>query len=448
MSKNNLSKKIYLDYAASTPLDSRVEKIIRLHSFAEFGNPSSLHYFGQKAIRVIDQARESIAKSIGADFRDIIFTGSATEANNLALRGAVKKIKKIIINNYLAENKNFSDFVSWWKPQIIVSSIEHESILKTAEDLKEEGIEVIYLPVNKQGIVNLEKLKKLLSEKTILVSVMYVNNEIGSIQPIPAISKIIQEFKKEKSGSEKFNKAPLSFLNSIAYPLFHSDISQALRFLPCRVDELGVDLATFSSHKIYGPKGIGALYIKNKSQQKDKPPQLPAASLLSPILTGGNQEFGFRAGTENTCFIAGFAEAVKIVEKERTEEILQTQKIKNYFWRKLKEIYPEVRVNGVGEKLEKTNLAKRFSVPGIINVFFPHCSNNELLIKLDIAGIAVSAGSACQSRFSEPSYVIQALGYSKKRAEQSLRFSFSKKTTKKEIDRTIKALKIILKASH
>lgn len=451
---NKLLKRIYLDYAASTPVDLRVKKII-FSSLVEFGNPSSLHYFGQKAIKVVDQARELIAKSIGADFRDIIFTGSATEANNLALKGVFKKIKKIIVNNYLNKDKNFFDPAFYWRPQIIVSSIEHESVLKTAEDLKEEGVEVISLPVNKQGIIDLNKFKTLLNERTILVSVMYVNNEIGSVQPIFAIAKIIQEFKKNKSESKKIHNPLLPFLNSSIYPLFHSDASQALRFLSCNVDELGLDLMTLSSHKIYGPKGIGALYVRNESQKKIDLPKFPLASLVSPIITGGNQEFGFRAGTENVSFVAGFAEAIKIVERERSREILQTQKIKNYFWRKLKKIYPRAQINGVDEKLEGVDFKKYsrhsafyFSIPGIINVFFPNNQNNELLIKLDMSGVAVSAGSACQSRFNEPSYVIQALGYSRKRAEQSLRFSFGKKTTKGEIDKTIKILRIILKTNH
>lgn len=436
MLKNgSLAKKIYLDYAASTPIDQRVEKLIHLHSLSEFGNPSSLHYFGQREIKTIDQARELIAKSIGGDFRDIIFTGSATEANNLALRGIIKKIKKIIFSNYLDKNKILENFSSNLKPQIIVSSIEHESVLKTAKDLEEDGVEIIYLPLNKNGIIDLAKLEKSLTERTVLVSVMYVNNEIGVIQPISSIAKIIQQFKKEMKNRSKIDHTPFSLLNYTLYPLFHSDASQAFRFLRCNVDELGVDLMTLSAHKIYGPKGIGALYIRNRAKETN----FPAASFISPILTGGNQEFGLRAGTENTSFIAGFAEAIKIAEKERNKEITQTQKIESYFWRKLKKIYPKAQFNGPKDKRK---------VPGIVNIFFPGHHNSGLLVRLDMAGIAVSAGSACHSRFSEPSYVIQALGYSKKRAEQSLRFSFSKKTTKEEIDKTLKVLKIILKPKH
>ena len=277
------SGKIYLDYAATTPVDPAVLRAMRPYFSEKFGNAGSLHSFGQEAISALDVARETIAASIGADFREIIFAGSATEANNLAIRGVVDKLK--IINSKLQ------------KPRIIVSAIEHESILETARDLEKKGVDVVYLPVSKTGIVDLKKLATSLNKNTVLVSVMYANNEIGTVQPIKKIAEVIREFKKDH---------PI---------LFHTDASQAFQFLDCSVAELGVDLMTISSHKIYGPKGAGALYIKG-SNKKSTANDLS----LIPQITGGGQEFGARSGTENIPAIVGFAKAAKLIARSRQVE--------------------------------------------------------------------------------------------------------------------------------
>lgn len=418
-------KRIYLDCAATTPLDREVEKAMRPYfsSSGKFGNPNSLHYFGQAARGAIDEAREKIAKVLGAlptgGFREIIFTGSATEANNLALRGILKSFRFQISR------------VEKEIPRIIVSAIEHESVLETARDLENEGAEVVYLPVNRHGRVDLRKLKEALNERTILVSVMYANNEIGVIQPIAEISSIIRNFRNSKG----------------IYPLFHTDAAQAFQFLNCDVNVLGADLMTLSAHKIYGPKGIGLLYARYlKSVTYD----------LKPVITGGGQEFGWRSGTENVPAIIGFARSIELAAKNREKETEKIAGLADYFWRELKKIYPGARLNNAMADSAKQfrHLAVSSSasrgggnvsfLPNILNIYFSKQSAEELLIRLDLKGVAVSRGSACVSFSAKPSYVLAALGHPKKRINSSLRFSFGKFTTKEELVRTLKILRDIL----
>ncbi|MGC8775840.1 MAG: cysteine desulfurase family protein [Minisyncoccia bacterium] len=388
-------KKIYFDYASTTPLDHRVFLEMKPYFSQKFGNPSSLHFWGQKSLGAIDFSREKIAKILGAKFNEIIFTGSATESNNLILRGIfLKAIQEFKIQS----------------PKIIVSSIEHESILETARDLKNFGAEIVFLKANQFGQINLKELKNHLDFNTILVSIIYANNEIGTIEPLKEISKIIQEFKKEN--------------NLTNYPLLHTDASQAFQFLDCNVLNLGVDLMTLSSHKIYGPKGIGITYIKNEAQK-----------LIKPIITGGGQEFGLRSGTENVANICGVAKAFELAEKLKSKEFKRIFNLRNYFWKKLKKIMPSILLNQ--EKNFKNVL------PNILNVYFPNKKSDLLISQLDLAGIAVSSGSACKARAFEPSHVLLACGFSKNRASQSLRFSFGRFTTKNEIDKALKIFKIL-----
>ena len=404
-------KRIYFDYAATTPVGPEVLKTMKPYFKEKYGNPGSLHSFGQEATAAVDKARETIAKAISAPpaggFREIIFTGSATEANNLALRGVIKAYKT---NKSNWSNKSY---------RIIVSAIEHESVLETARDLEKEGVEIIYLPVDKNGFVDLKKLKKSLNDRTILVSVMYANNEIGTIQPISKIGELISEFRKQKS----------------EFPLFHTDAVQAFQYLDCDMNKLGVDLMTFSAHKIYGPKGVGALFIR----------PISLIGPISPILTGGGQEFGLRSGTENIPAIVGFAKAVEIVLKNRNKELKRMTELRNYFWQELKKIYPKVEVNGyhLNGRPAQAVLPKN-SLPNILNVYFPGLKAEDLLIKFDMAGIAVSAGSACRARSLEPSYVLRAMSFPENRISQSLRFSFGRFTTLQEIKDAIKRMEKLL----
>ena len=381
-------KKIYLDYAATTSVHTDVFRSMEPYFTVKFGNPGSLHSFGQEAIAEVDASRETIAKAMGAGFREVIFTGSATEANNLALRGIARSGSRVI-----------------------VSSIEHESILETAQALEKNGIDVVYLPVDMVGVVDLDKLKSSLNKKTVLVSVMYANNETGTIQPIEEISRIIKDFD-----------------NKI---LFHTDAVQAFQFLDCDVKKLGADLMTLSAHKIYGPKGIGILYVSKTAKK-----------ILQPIITGGGQEYGMRSGTENVASIVGFAKAVELVVGSRAmpagRQELESERIRelrDYFWSELKKIHPSVELNGSLEN----------SLPNILNIYFPGHKSEDILIGLDMAGIAVSSGSACSMRSSKLSHVLRAFGLLVERIQGSVRFSFGRPTSKEEIEKAIDTIRKIIK---
>lgn len=369
---------IYFDYAASTPVDPRVQAAMLPYFNKIFANPHSLHQLGQEASRGVFEARRTIAKSIGADYKQIVFTGSATEANNLALRGVLKGIKK---------------------PRIITTAIEHESILETCRDLEKDGVEVVYLPVSRDGLVDLKKLKASLNERTVLVSVMHVNNEVGVVQPIAEIATIIKNWKLKIKNSD--------------YPLFHTDAVQSFQYLDCNVNKLGVDLMTISAHKIYGPKGIGLLYIGRPD-------------LLAPI----------RTGTPNVPYIVGFAKAVEIADQLRAKEGKRVDQLRDYFWKELRKKLPELERNG----------SARLILPNNLNVYFPGQTAQDLLIKLDLAGIATSPGAACTTRVSKTSYVLEALGFPEKRAGGSLRFSLGRQTTKKDIDFACRTIISVLKS--
>jgi len=390
------SHKIYFDYAATTPVDPTVLRAMKPYFSEKFGNAGSLHSFGQEAMMALDRSREVVANSIGADFREIIFTGSATEANNLAIGGVVKK-------------SNIQT------PRIIISSIEHESVFEVVRDLeRSRAAEIIYLPVNQRGVINVKKLKKALNERVILISLMYANNETGTIQPIREVAQIIKDFKK--NGPR---------------PLFHTDAAQAFQFFSCDVSELGIDLMTLSSHKIYGPKGVGALYVRANNKND-----------IGSILSGGGQEFGLRSGTENIPAIVGFAKAAELAANSRKLANKRITELRGELWRGIKKIYPKAELNGVAgsERQQQENMK---TLPNILNIYFPGHKAQDLLTKFDLLGLAASSGSACRARAVASSHVIEALGYSKERVMSSVRLSLGRPTTKKEI---ACALRIIKKA--
>ncbi len=428
---------VYFDYAATTPVDPRAVKAMIPYYSDVFGNPGSLHRFGQEASAAVFKARNEISKLINCDYREIIFTGSATEANNLALRGVVNAlIQNSKIPGRAGKNQNYNskfknnsakqnteilnfDFYSLhFRPRIIVLCIEHESVLETAKELEGVGVEVVYLPVSKDGIVDLKKLKNALNERTVLVSIMYANNEVGSVQPIKEISEIISQFKEKK----------ISFLKDVflsnIYPLFHCDAAQAFNYLDCDIKNLGVDMITLSSQKIYGPKGVGLLYIKNFGNFQGK-------KFISPIIIGGGQEEGLRSGTENVAGIVGFAEAAQISFELRKKESERLLKLQNYFLAQLKKLNFSLNGPGMGEK----------RLPNNLNVYCKR--KKDLIFKLDMAGFAVSGGSACSAHIARPSHVLKAMGFSNERASESIRISLGRQTNKKSIDIFLKIFKNI-----
>lgn len=394
-------RRLYFDHAASTPVDPRVLRAMRPYFSREFGNPGSLHSFGQKTIAAVDASREEIGKLIGAKhFREIIFTSGATEANNLALRGAVEFYKK---NNATGADSSA-------QPRIIISSIEHESILETAQALEQNGVEVVMLPVNREGVINIVALKEALNDRTVVVSVMYVNNEIGTIQPLREIKFMIDGFR-----------------NGAAYPLLHTDAAQSFPYLYCDVALLDVDMMTLSAHKMNGPKGVGALYVRRDEKIFQESGGFPLAAQVS----GGGQEFGLRSGTENVPGIVGFARAAQLAAAARGKNATRVAVLRDELWRRIKAAMPDAEVNGpMGDA----------KAPHILNTYFPGHAAQDLLTRFDRAGLAVSSGSACHSRATESSYVIKALGYDKARAGSSIRFSLGKETTKKEV---VAAAKIV-----
>jgi cysteine desulfurase len=448
--------KIYFDYAASTPVDPRVYEAMMPYFGEKFGNPSSLHSLGQEAIAAVDRARETVANAIGAEFRDVIFTGSATEANNLALRGSIRGFTRMS-TQINAEGVGVSPrpVRDSLRPKLIVSAIEHESVLEAARDLEQEGIEVVYLPVDQEGAVDLEALRKALDERTVLVSVMYANNEIGTIEPISEIAKLIGDFRAQIANRKAESGSDLQFALG-TLPLFHTDAAQAFQFLDCDVRKLGVDLMTLSGHKIYGPKGVGAFYIRRPLKAK--------SYNLKAVITGGGQEFGLRSGTENVPSIVGFARAAELASERRSGERTRLGELKAYFLQKVKQIYPRVEVNGFATTANRKSPAclrvaegksgrqianrddRRFAlsaVPNIMNLYFPDYLAQDLLLRFDQAGVAVSAGAACSTRAPEPSYVVTALGYEKERARRSIRLSFGRPTTKEEIDEAVVRIRMI-----
>ncbi len=504
-SVHKIMKKIYLDYAATTPVDPRVLRAMQPYFSRAFGNPGSVHAFGQEAIAALDASRETVAKAIGADFREIIFTGSATEANNLALRGALLATSHwglgSRVRSSVREKKKVSKSLNpsghTPNPRIIISAVEHESVRETARDLEKDGVEVVEIPVDGRGVVDLKKLEASLNDRTILISVMYANNEVGTIQPIAEISKIVRNF-REESGimNKELRKNPFIHNSSFLHPLFHTDAAQAFQYLDCDPSRLGVDLMTLSAHKIYGPKGVGALYVgsgvwglgsRAKKSVLNSSGYTPYP-IIYPITTGGGQEFGLRSGTENVPFIVGFAKAVELAVLARAREGERVQKLTDYFWNGLKKIFPGAEVNGgvkgqgswvmgqgsgvtghgssvrgegvkyqvsgVGgggvrrqvSGVKKDNAGVGF-LPNILNVYFPGLAAEYLVTKLDLAGIAVSAGSACASRAARPSRVLESFGFSPARAKESVRFSFGRPTTKSEIDTALRRIKIVLKVS-
>jgi len=368
-----------LDNAASTQINDDVLDSMLPYLKEQYGNPSSIHRYGRQAHKAIEKARTQIANLINADPSEILFTSGGTESNNTALYGIAKK--------------NPSS-------RIITSSIEHDAILEPCKRLEKDGFDLVYLPVDNSGLVDPLILKNNLSENTSLVSIMFGNNEVGTIEPISDFVNIC----KEKN------------------IIFHTDAVQAIGKIPINVKELGVDLLSISSHKINGPKGVGALYIKSGIS-------------IDPVILGGGQENGLRSGTENVANIVGFGKACELSQKNLVKNISKMRELRDYLSKKIIHEIPEVVLNGHSET----------RLPNNIHLTFLGVNGEDLLIKLDEYGIAASTGSACSVQIQKASHVLQAMGFSHEQITGSLRLTIGISNNFEEMDKTVEILKNVVK---
>jgi cysteine desulfurase len=365
-----------MDHAATTAVHPEVLEEMLPYLKGEFGNPSAIYSWGREAKAAIEKARERLAHLLGAEPAEIVFTSGGTESDNFALRGVS------------AANRDKGN-------HIITTKIEHHAILHTAEQLEKEGFRVTYLPVDQDGLVRREDLERALTPDTILVSIMFANNEVGTIEPIAELARIV----KEKG------------------VIFHTDAVQAVGNVPINVKELGVDLLSLSGHKIYGPKGIGALYIRRGTR-------------IKPLLLGGAQERRWRSGTENVPGIVGLGKAAELAEKELPERSAHLRELR------------DLLIDGVLAKIDHVRLNghRTRRLPGNCNFCFEYVEGESLLLNLDLAGIAASSGSACTSGSLEPSHVLMALGIPPEVAHGSLRLTLGRENTREDVERVLSVL--------
>jgi cysteine desulfurase len=385
------SRRIFFDNASTTPLDKKAATVMEKFQAEFFGNPNSIHYEGQQARAKIDFARADIAFAISTQPQEIVFTSGATESNNFAVKGTVA---------FALAHMNE-------KPHVVTTMLEHQSVYNTIKRMEEQGIiEATYLKPDKHGMIQAEDVIKAVKDNTVLVSVIFVSNEIGSVLPIREIGKMLAEI----NAKQKYKI------------VFHTDAVQALKYYNCHVEKLGVDLMTISAHKINGPKGIGALYVK-------------AGTKIENLLHGGSQEYGLRPGTQNTVGIVGFAEAIKLLGDFETRQIAaqKIRKLSDELLKSIKKIQ-NFEINGpAGEDRSPDNI--NFTIKG---------QDQEMVIaKLDLAGFAVSTGSACVSGSAEPSHVILSLGKNYKEPSATVRVTLGGKNTREEINKFIAAIQKI-----
>jgi len=379
-------------------MDEEVVKAMAPFYNKKFANPSSLYKIGREAARAIADSRESVAKVLNCQAEEIVFTAGGTESDNLAIFGIANQF----IRQPPENPKNY---------HLVTTQIEHSAVLESFRALEQKGFQVTYLPVDKFGLVSPDELMKALKPNTILLSIMYANNEIGTIQPIAEIASIIKNYRQIQQVGK--SKNPI-------YPILHTDGCQAAGYLDLDVDKLGVALMTLNGSKIYGPKQIGLLYKRKEIK-------------LAPILYGGEQEGKMRPGTENVAAIVGFAKALELANKAKKEESKRLTKLRDYFVMELLKI-PETILNGHHQQ----------RLPNNINVTFKRIEGESIMLKLDAKEIYVSTGSACHSLSLKPSHVILAIGQDAGAAHGSMRFTMGKSTTKKDIDQVLKVLPKII----
>lgn len=377
MAETNPKSPIYLDYQATTPTDPRVIETMLPYFHDKFGNPHSrTHNYGWRAEEAVEQGRAQIADLIGADTKEVIFTSGATESNNLAIKGVAR---------FYGDKKN----------HIITCVTEHKCVLDTCRHLEQDGFDVTYLPVGTNGLIDLDALRAAITDKTVIVSIMAVNNEIGVIQPIKEIGAICRE-----------NKV-----------FFHTDAAQAVGKIPLDVNDMNIDLMSISGHKLYGPMGIGALYVRRRPRVR-----------LVPLINGGGQERGMRSGTLPTPLCVGLGKACAIAKEEMGAEAERLKMLRDRFYQRIMGELPECYLNG--------DLDKR--IPGNLNISFAFVEGEGLM--MGIKDLAVSSGSACTSASLEPSYVLRALGLEDELAHTSLRLGFGRFTTEEEVDYAVERI--------
>ena len=369
-------KQIYFDNSATTKLDEEVLKEMMPYLTDNYGNASSIYKLGRESRKAVEEAREKIAKAIGAEPNEIYFTSGGSEANNTIIRGIA----------YQYKNKG---------NHIITSKIEHPAILETCKQLEKEGFEVSYIGVDEKGRINLEELKNAIKEQTILITIMFANNEIGTIQPIEEIGKIAKEHQI----------------------IFHTDSVQAVGTIEINVKNMNIDSLSMSAHKFYGPKGIGALYVRK-------------GIAFQKFMNGGHQERGKRAGTENVPAIVGMGKAIEIAYRDAEEHRKKLKELRDYYIKQIQEKIPYIRVNGDPEN----------GLPGLSNISFRFIEGEGILLNLDLKGICASSGSACTSGSLDPSHVLLAIGLPHEIAHGSIRISIGKYNTKEEVDYLIEQL--------
>jgi cysteine desulfurase len=378
-------KRIYLDHTATTPLDPLVFEAMKPYFLEKYGNASSIHRYGQEAKAAIEESREMIAKLIGALPGEVVFVGSGTESDNMALKGAVLKMKTV------------------GKNHIITTKVEHHAVLETCEYLAENGFQITFLNVDEYGTVDPEIVRNAITSATGLISIMYVNNEVGSINPIVEVGEIAKK-------------------NGI---IFHTDAVQAFGKIPINVKDLNVDLLSITAHKLYGPKGIGALFIRR-------------GVVVEKLLHGGGQEWGKRASTEGVPLIVGFAKAAEIAYRLMDSEWERLNELKLYFVEEIKKRNPFVIFNGHPNNF----------IPNILSVSFDDSKikvdGETLILGLDLEGVAVSSGSACTSGSVKPSHVLLAMGRNIETAKATVRFSTGRNTTKEDLDDALNALEKVI----
>jgi cysteine desulfurase len=369
-------KRIYLDYAATTPTRPEVVQAMLPYYSEAFGNPSSLYSYGLEARQAIEAARNKVAAAIGAKKEEIVFTGGGSEADNQAIKG-------VAFANARKGN------------HIITSFIEHHAVLATCKFLEKQGFKVTYLRVDKYGLVDPEKVRKAITEKTILISIMHANNEIGTIQPIEEIGKIARKAKV----------------------YFHTDAVQTIGHIPVDVNELKVDMLAMSAHKFYGPKGVGVLYVRKGTR-------------IVPLINGGEQEMGRRAGTENVPGIVGLGKAIELAGQEMAPEAERLTALRNKLIQGIPDRIEKVQLNGHPER----------RLPNNVNFSVEYIEGESTCLNLDLEGICISTGSACSSAEAKPSHVLLAIGLSPEKARSSLRFTLGRLTTAEDIERVLEVL--------